>query len=167
MQIPAFDNWLPQERPTSAKMNANIRDAGNFFRSTPFAWAHRTAALSVADAAWTEIPLDTEKADTDNMFSTASGFVIVTPGWYSVSGGMRYTSNVNGYRGCRLRVSGADADVTYTPAINGTQTTVRADAELYCNVGDTLSLGGFSSVAVSLHVPTPYYCFLRARWMAA
>ncbi|MFI8890515.1 hypothetical protein [Streptomyces paradoxus] len=167
--VPSLDTWNAGEKPTAAKMNRNIRDAGNFFLNTPFGWGYRTAALTLADGAWTDVALDTEKVDTDAMFSTSAGFVIVTPGWYALRGGVRFVANATGHRGCRIRQNGADVDVVYAAAASGMSATVRPEAEVYCSAGDTLTLGVYTSGAgsLALSVAQPYYTYLRARWMAA
>lgn len=167
--VPSFDTWLAGERPTAAKLNKNIRDAGNFLKATPFGWAYRNAALTLTDATWTEIAFDAEKADTDSMFSTSTGFTIVTPGWYSFRGGSRFPNNSAGYRGCRIRVNNIDADVVYSPPATSFSCTIRADADVYCNAGDTVTFGVYSNGAgsLSLLVAQPHYTFLRARWMSA
>jgi hypothetical protein len=173
MQIPSYDTWLAGERATAAKLNKNIRDGGNFLKAVPFAWGYRNAALSLNNNAWTEITLDAEKMDNDGMFNVSTGaFVIVTPGLYYVDAGMRYgTADTTGYRGSRIRVNGADVDVTYAASTTGGGMTVRAATYVQCAAGDSITVGGIANMtstpSLALSVANPYYCFLRARWVNA
>ncbi|MET9729333.1 hypothetical protein ABZZ79_01320 [Streptomyces sp. NPDC006458] len=166
--VPSLDTWVAKETPTANKMNKNVRDASNFLLNTPFAWGYRNAVLSLTDGVWTDVTFDAEKADNDAMFSTSTGFTVVTPGWYSVRAGSRFGTSGTGYRALRLKQNGNDIDVVYGPGLASANVTLRAETEVYCNAGDTFTLAVMTSgVAVAVIVGQPFYTFLRARWMAA
>ncbi|WP_159053135.1 hypothetical protein [Streptomyces regalis] len=180
--VPTFSSWTAGEKPTAAKFTTNIKDAGNFFKNTPFAWAYQgTGTNTVSDGAWNNVVLDTEKFDNDNMFTAGTPqLTIRTPGLYCIEGGVRFTNSQNGIRGCRIRVNGVDANVNYLAASVNTShvITVRPTTYVQCVANDVITVDAHvngagtaspwtSSVALNISSTLPYYNFLRARWVAA
>lgn len=171
MNVPSYDTFIAAERVTAAKLNKNLRDSGNFFKNTPFAWAYVGAAYTGTTNVWADSLLDTEKADNDNMFSPGNGgkLVVQTPGWYHVEGGGRWATNADGYRGVRLRQNGVDLDVVYSPGLAGIGVTLRGSSYAYCVANDAITVGHMfnSTTVTALSVNQPHYSFLRARWVAS
>jgi hypothetical protein len=171
MNIPSYDDWIAAERVTGAKLNKNIRDAGNFHKGVPFAWAYRTAAYSLANNSWVDLTMDTEKADNDGMYATSNGYLLInTPGWYFVDAQVRYpVASTVGVRGCRIRLNGADNDVSYGAPTSSDGMTVKSSTYVQCVAGDQLQVGAFQTTgaAVNLTVASSYYTFIRARWINA
>lgn len=177
MIVPSFDTYLAGERVTAAKLNKNVRDPGNFFKNVPFAWAYRTAALTLSNNTWQDSFCDSAKFDNDGMFAPGGtgALIVQTPGLYYVDAGCRFSTDSTGIRGGRIRVNGADLDTFYAAPAPGGQTTVRGSGYVQCVAGDSLTVGAFiNSVTtgtptgtLALHVGQPHYNFVRALWVAA
>lgn len=173
MQVPSLDTWLAGERATAAKLNKNIRDFGNFVKGPPFAWAWRNAAYNTPTA-WTDISLDSEKYDNDNMFSGSGNLTVQTPGYYRIEGQVRWTSNATvGWRAARIKLGSLDLDTQYMPNVAGaaaTQIMAKCQSVYYCNAGDQIILGAAAdagAASYAAHVGVMHYTFLRAMWVAA
>lgn len=99
------------ELVTAAFMNANIRDAGNFFLGRPLAVLRQVTTQSVPNNAWTPILLDTEDIDRDNAHSTSSNtsrYTAATPGYYWLAFTLVFLANATGRRGVRMMLNGTD-----------------------------------------------------------
>ena len=179
MQIPSYDTWLAGERATAAKLNKNIRDAGNFVKGVPFGFAYLTAATSIPNGStWIGINVDTEQYDNDNMFvsSTPGRLTIQTPGMYYIEGQIRYGSdstNQSKARAGRIQTvsggSSTDLDTQYMAAApnNSTQVYLKGYRQLAAGDYITLSALHYEAVAENLQVGSQHYTYIRARWMNA
>lgn len=70
----------------------------------PRAGASRSSTQSISSSTWTLLSFTTEDADTDSMFTTATGdrFTCVTPGRYLVVFTAAFAGNTTGLRGWAL-----------------------------------------------------------------
>jgi hypothetical protein len=174
MNIPSYDDWIASERVTGAKLNKNIRDAGNFHKAKPAAFAFVNAAgvtIPVGTAAWTTLSVDAEKFDNDNMFSTAGRITIQTPGLYYIEGQARYAAGGTGYRAARIQINNAtDLDTQYSPVSPSGATTVYIKGYAQLVAGDFLvvsTLHSESGAAQTVNTGKDHYCYLRAVWVNA
>jgi hypothetical protein len=173
--IPTLKTWNAGETVTAATLNANVRDAGNFYKAVPAAYAYMTAAASVASgASWTVIALDTENYDNDNMYTTSTPgrLTVVTPGLYFIEGQMRYANDPNGtYRAGRIQMNAnTDIDTQYVPLTPNNSTHVYLKGWRQCVAGDYFQVSGLHNYAtgsIALQVGTAHYTYLRARFINA
>lgn len=120
--IPVFRTWVAGEIVTAAFLNANVRDAGNFFLSWPVAELRQTVAQSIANGGTgAALLFDVEDIDTDNGHSTVtntSRYTGQTAGRFQLSGASHLAANVTGRRGCWWRLNAADvaASMSLGPA---------------------------------------------------
>lgn len=85
--VPNPRTWV-SEQVTDAKLNADIRDSFNFFKSPPLAILRRSSDLSVPVAVATVVPWDVEIIDRDGGHSNVtnpSRYTSQTAGWYFVN----------------------------------------------------------------------------------
>ena len=172
--VPTFDTWSAGENPTAAKLNTNIRDAGNFFRQTPFAYAYSTTGTSVPTAAYTTIALNAELMDTDAMHDTVtnnSRLTFKTAGLYHVIGSVSVPNNTTGARKLYLRVNGGVLDniAEATGAtVGGVTYTVACQGYFFAAVNDYVDIQAWQSSGGSLTTITGLGAtFLQAKWVGA
>lgn len=123
--LPSFRTWVAGEIVTAAYLNANVRDAGNFFLSWPVFEGRQTVAQSIANSTSVAITFDTEDIDTDNGHSTVTNTSRYTPqtaGRFQISGGYTFVANATGVRNADIwkNGSGVNAGSASYPA-NGSQ----------------------------------------------
>lgn len=126
--IPSFRTWVAGEIVTAAYMNANVRDAGNFFLSWPVCEARQALAQSLANGTLTSILFDTNDIDTDGGHSTSTNtdrYVGKTAGRFQVSGGVGYASAGGTWRVAEIQKNGAAINQGSHIAIPNSGTTHR------------------------------------------
>ncbi len=128
---PVLRTWTAGEIVTAAYMNANIRDAGNFFLSVPVFEGRQTSSQSIPNATATAITLDTEDVDTDNGHSTSTNtgrYTAQTAGRFQVSGAISFTANATGRRNAIINVNAAtvNAGEVDSMAVTNGQPTIAA-----------------------------------------
>jgi hypothetical protein len=156
--IPAVTNWDVGVNPTSAILNARIRDPVNFLKSPPMGIFRKSAAQSVSSSTWTAISWDVEDLDSDASHSTVtntSRYTAQTAGWYLVQTTLCWASNSTGYRKARFRVNGDDALVYSENTILSSGTGFSADlstqAHVYLAVNDYVEVQGWQSSGGALN----------------
>lgn len=86
----------------AANVSGNIYEGAEIMSDATIAAAvYRSAALSIADATDTWVDMDAEQFDAWGMHSLTTNPSRVTataPGWYMVTGGVRWSHNATGYR---------------------------------------------------------------------
>lgn len=148
-------------------MNANVRDAGNFYLSWPVFEGRQTIAQALPTAANTVLLYDTEDIDTDNGHSTVtlpSRYTPQTPGRFQVHGKASFASNATSYRGAMIMknssvVNGGDhilATVTVNIRIPAPTLTLLANGTTdYFEIAATHAIGSSVNTAVaSVEQPT-------------
>lgn len=109
--IPTFATWTAGENPTATKLNTNIRDAGNFFRSLPGCRIRQTSAQTPATGTEVTVTFDVTDEDNDTMADLANERIVIkTAGLYLVGGDCIWTANGTGYR--RLLIVAGGVNVT-------------------------------------------------------
>lgn len=166
--IPTMSTWTAGEYPTAAKMNSNIRDAGNFFKATPVVSGSRSAATTLASSTFTDIVMDTPVVDNDSMYGTTV-FTVVTPGIYLITARCGFTANATGNRLLRI-MKGSTAvarAVTAGTATNATVVHMSYTGALVA--GDTLKLQAWQSSGGNLDTMTGQEerPILTAIWLAS
>lgn len=123
--------------------------------------AYRSTDLSVPNSTLTAIPMDIERWDTDGMHSTSSNtprFTCVTPGWYSISGKLRFAANSTGLRKAFIYFSASGSGSYPAPqSVNASGTSNPIDISVplagwYMDAGDYLELHAFQDSGGALIV---------------
>jgi hypothetical protein len=141
--VPTMDDWIADEEPTAAKLNANIRDVGNFLlNDRPIAIACRKLTTqTIANNA--EVIFDTVLIDTDNMVDlgvSTTRITINTAGYYLLTIGFPYTDDgVGVFRSFRINKNGSEVAANVMPKITGTVAT-SVTAMKYLSVNDYLEI---------------------------
>lgn len=147
----------------SSKLSA-VADVADYGVDPPVCIAARVAVLSLTTATLTNIPFDTEIADTLNMFApTSTAITIQDAGIYLVLGWCHIASNSTGMRSLELYQNGApvidesgNAPSTFDARFSLSQLFVCSPGDsfglvVYQNSGGNLNLTGarLSAVRVS------------------
>ena len=103
--LPTFDTFTAGEVVTAAKLNKNVRDAGNFFVDPPTLRLYANAAQSQASGAWTDLIWNVEDEDTDGMWTSGASIVCKTPGLYQVNAVATWVVNTTGSRLIRFAIN--------------------------------------------------------------
>lgn len=172
--IPDRDDWIAGEEPTAAKLNANIRDVGNFvIRDRPLARVSRGSGQTIASGGSTII-WTTVNNDNDNMVDLGSDDEIVTittSGLYLVCGQISYTdqgTNTSHYRVIELQKNaGRFASSNTLGAIASGDFVCNATATIQLTAGDELSVKLVQqSGGGTLPVSSAYDNYLSALWIS-
>ncbi|MEK8108646.1 hypothetical protein NKG94_34420 [Micromonospora sp. M12] len=149
----------------STNLNAYIRDPLKFLMSPPRAKLRQTSVQTLTTGVAAALLFQAETVDTDvdgigghSTSSNTSRYTARYPGWYQVSGGCSFATNVTGLRLLRWAVNGATItgnDVSLVP-VTGSSTRMPARTELVLlDIGDYVELlaqqtsGGNLNTAVS------------------
>jgi catechol-2,3-dioxygenase len=150
----SFGNLFPRLRTLERKVaEIDVRDAEVFgIRARVYSSGNFTHDSS---GNWLSIPFDSERWDTDGMHSTSVNndrLTVVTPGWYIISGSVRFAANAAGTRVLRIMLKATDsiaqqrhASLGVTDAVQMTLTTM-----YYLAVGDYVTLDGWQDTGGSL-----------------
>jgi hypothetical protein len=107
--------WVAGEVVTAAYMNANVRDAGNFFITPPSAYIYQnTPQAALVTATLTLITWDTaayQAVDTSvwSAGTNPSRWTPATPGYYSFVASLLWATNAAGSRNLMVRKNAAGA----------------------------------------------------------
>lgn len=145
--VPVFRTWVAGEVVTAAYFNSNVRDAGNFFLSTPVAELRQTVAQSMTNNSTLPVVFDTEDIDTDNGHSTVtntSRYTVQTAGRFQFSGGCSFAANATGVRTVVWEVNGSIVSGTTHQQAATATTAQRLPAPTYTA---PLSVGSFGELA--------------------
>lgn len=116
-------------------------------------WAH-SVNQSLATATWTAISFDTTAFDPYTIRSSATNYVVTTPGVYVVGASLRFASNATGYRGIAIYRNGAIMAEATQPAVNGADTEMTITT-LWRNDGSsTFQVYGYQNSGGNLNVVT-------------
>jgi hypothetical protein len=173
--IPTFATFGAGEVVTDAKLNTNIKDAGNFFRVRPMCQLSATVTQSVAHNAYAIGVVNTIDVDTDGMADLANNKIIIqTPGVYRVSCGTFYASNATGTRYATVRdgAGAAGTGLFYAfEAVPGASTGgagPSATRLVRFTAGTSLRLELYQNSGAALSTATPFYLtHFAAEWVAA
>lgn len=83
--VPNPRTWTSSELVTAAKLNADIRDSYNYFKSPPLCRLTKNAVQTISENTVTAVIWQTEVIDRDNGHSTVtnpSRYTAQTAGWY-------------------------------------------------------------------------------------
>lgn len=148
--VPSFRTWSSGETVTAAYLNANIRDAGNYWvTNRPRAKLRATAVQSIPDNAATPVNFDTEDMDNDSGHSTVtntSRYTAQTQGWFMCSGSVAHGASTAGTsRSADIAVNGTvvvGATNSSGPRPGGTGAMTQASATVvtFLNTGDYVEL---------------------------
>ncbi|MBB5804651.1 hypothetical protein F4560_004419 [Saccharothrix ecbatanensis] len=151
-----MDDWESGEKPTAEKMNANIRDVGNFHKNKPTAKVSRKLTAQTLTTN-TTIVFDQVNVDNDDMVDlgvSTTQITIRTAGYYLVVGTLIWAEPAAGlgyYRQGKILKNGAlvTNDIR-GPIGNSTAQGLTFAALPYCNVGDLLTLHMLHNATTSL-----------------
>ena len=168
--VPTLDSFTAGELVTAAKLNKNVRDAGNFFRAQPACGLRASSAQAYASgtSAITTV-MDAIDFDNDSMADLANNRIVIkTAGLYSISGVLRFASGAaNTYRGVRIYKNGVY--VSGSEGIVGGAVGVWAanvNVVLPMAVNDNIILSAFQSSGASLSTDAAFMApRLSARWV--
>ena len=171
--VPTFTTFVAGAVLTAAQLNANVRDAGNFFLSTPVCELRQTAAQSIPNSSVTAINFDTEDIDTDGMHSTStntSRATAVTAGRYQVSGGVGFAGNATVRRQASIAGNGTSLNAVsglFPPGSASLLRMVDQAKTTYLAVGDYLQTLGFqeSGGALNTVVDADHQSGMSVRWI--
>ncbi|MGW0805277.1 hypothetical protein [Nonomuraea sp. NPDC002799] len=91
--VPAPRTWTASELVTAAKLNTDIRDGFNFFRSPPICRLTKSGSQSIAENATTAVTWEVEVIDRDAGHSTVtnvSRYTAQTAGWYHLRASIQW-----------------------------------------------------------------------------
>ena len=115
--VPTFDTFAADEVVTDVKLNKNIRDAGNYFRSPPVCVMTNTAVQSIPNNAATVATLSTVVENNDGMADLANNRIVIkTAGLYVLSGVAGFATNATGFRTASLLVGTTTVATDYRGA---------------------------------------------------
>lgn len=171
--IPTMDTWTASEVVTAAKMNANIRDAGNFFRNRPTCQLSATATTSATTSTYAIAVMATADVDTDAMADLANNRIVIkTAGVYRVTGCAYWAANATGVRYTALRdgsgAAGAGTLYGLASVPGGTAGTAGCISKLIrFAVNDTVRLEIWQNSGATLGLGTPANLnFIAAEWVS-
>lgn len=170
---PVLDTFTAGEVVTAAKLNTNIRDAGNFFRNRPTCQISATASTTAATSAYTIAVMATTDIDTDSMADLANNRIIIkTAGVYRVTANAFWGSNATGVRYTAIRDAagavGTGTILALSSTPGGTSGTGALTTKLVrFAVNDTLRLELWQNSGASLATGTPQnLTFVSAEWVS-
>lgn len=168
--VPAQRTWATSDVVTAAMMNANVRDAVNFFVSArPLALLRQTSAQAIGTGAFTSITFDAEDLDRDSGHSTVSNtsrYTAQTAGWYWVAAMVAMVADTAVIRAARLAVNGtalsaSQITVTGSSSFNAGLEIVRlvslsvndyVEVQVFHNKGSNLSTAVTAEAASQMSV---------------
>ncbi|HEX4816709.1 MAG TPA: hypothetical protein VFV66_28540 [Nonomuraea sp.] len=108
--IPNPRTWGATEGVTAAKLNADIRDALNFYLAPPLARLRKSGTQSVPNNSVTAVTWDVEVIDRDGGHSNVtnpSRYTAQTAGWYHLRAGIVWSGSRNtGWQDLYFRKNG-------------------------------------------------------------
>ena len=126
-----------------------------------YCYARSSVSISLADSAYTAIPLNTNMNDPQNMHSATTNntrIIIPKSGNYAINGIIVFASNSTGRREACIRLNGGDyIAVNSAPADNANQG-VTVSAIQYLNAGDYIELCGLQTSGAALNALIYYNC---------
>lgn len=171
--VPPLTNWSVGELPTSAMLNARIRDAINFLKSPPFCVLRKTSTQATSNTTWTAISWDIEDIDSDGAHSNVTNntrYTSQTDGWYLVVAQLHWTANATGHREIRIRKNANNSDFYGWNAMYANDGAEAADiqtsAYIFLAVGDYIEVMGWQSSGGSLSTFNDGAdCRFEVRWV--
>lgn len=147
-----------QPYPTSPATGQYVDDAlyglqrwnGSGYGPLTLAWQARqsTATTSLANNAYTTIPMDTFDVNTTGVAIGGGSFRAPTAGTYRVSGTINITGNVTGIRGGQFALNGTAIDGSFVEIPNNGASACRIAMPtilVTCAVSDVISMLGFQN----------------------
>lgn len=107
--VPTEITWTTGQLVTAAQLNANLRDALNFFLTPPLFIGRHTVTQNIAITAWTGLNFDVEDVDTAGGHSTVtniSRYIGQYPGYYQIDTNVDWAANTGGIRAVAWRTNG-------------------------------------------------------------
>lgn len=147
--IPSMDDWSAHEKPSAAKMNANIRDVGNFLlNDRPMAFVVGSTVSTQNLPTGTDAQFATVSLDTDNMVdlgTSSTRITFNTPGFYQVGSYFAWTEPASGlgaYREPFLRKNGTDLITRFNvlPMAATFRAAYCLSSIVYANAGDYMTV---------------------------
>lgn len=168
--VPTPRTFVASEVETAAFMNS-LGSVLNFLLNPPRAKAYNSVGLSLANATFTAVPMDTEVYDTDGIHSTSSNtdrFTIQTPGLYHCVGTVNFGSNATGGRLVRLTKNGVQVNADEAGPASGVGTELTCSADVQCAAGDYIQVQAYQSSGAALSTGSgDGSVFCTVRWTAA
>ncbi|HEY9375049.1 hypothetical protein [Streptomyces sp.] len=161
MAAPPLSSWDVGVNPTSAILNARIRDAINFMKNRPHAVLRRiTSNQAVSSNTNTPIFWNGEDLDTDGGHSNVtnpSRYTVATAGYYQLSAVVVWGTNSNGYRQIFFAKNGVTTSrygmiYTFVRGIGGAQICMSTSVVLGLQAGDYVEVWGYQNTGGSLDV---------------
>lgn len=121
---------------------------GKLIGNAPGAIASRATAQALPDSAATVVQFPTELFDNDGMFAPGgSGLTVVTPGVYTVKGGVSLSGNTAGIRVMEFTLNGAivGGPSEGVPFASAGDTRLSGSVDLVCVANDVIRIQAFQN----------------------
>lgn len=173
---PSFRNWSPGEVETAAYLNANVRDAGNWFLQRPSVGLYQSSAQNFLTAGAGAVVWDTEQWNTgDGMHSVSTNPTRITFPWtgkYYIDTQVSFVTNGIGIRELQVKVnaagnvsSGVPWRDTHAAASSSEPLELMASFILPANAGDYMEVFARQDSGGGLNLNTGYpQTMLNVTW---
>ncbi|MCA1572362.1 MAG: hypothetical protein LC798_19080 [Chloroflexi bacterium] len=119
--------WSPQQRPTAAQLNQDLRDNVSFLANPPACRVYHSTTQNVTTGGGGATLLcDTEDYDTAGMHSTSVNtqrITITTAGLYVITAAVKWSANATSFRVIDLYKNGSNSNVSVVQMNAGAATT--------------------------------------------